>query len=227
MRQGCILAPLLFSLYIDSIGQVLTAQSQDYPVIRDVPVPIFLYADDAVIMARTQQGLQRAVTSFVNYMNEKGLMVNIKKTYTMSCSKKSKPCNIYIDGNKIDSTNTFSYLGINFKSKGSWAPATRSRKLALQRAIGALMNFSKKLGGRPVHELLDIYKSKCISTATYGAGIWGIADVQEIQRLENSFVRYLLALPSSTATFICHMELGLTYVTDIIKINPLLLWYKV
>lgn len=93
--------------------------------------------------------------------------------------------------------------------------------------MAALVNFTRKLGKQPIVDLIKIYKAKCISTAKYGAGIWGYADVQPLQLVENVFLRYLLAVPNSTASYICHTELGLPYVSDLIKIQPVLLWHKI
>lgn len=78
-----------------------------------------LYADDAVLLARTPIGLQRIVTNFASYMSNLDLKVNISKTFIMKYSKPSiKCCEIFINSEKLNLTDHFSYLGIVFDKRG-------------------------------------------------------------------------------------------------------------
>lgn len=115
----------------------------------------------------------------------------------------------------------------SYSIKGVWSKAVNCRKLLFAKVIGALINFARKLGKHPIDDLLVIYKAKCVSVALYGAGIWGHVNVESLQQVENGFLKYLLAVPNSTATYTCHAELGLPYLSDLIKIQPILLWHRV
>lgn len=48
IRQGCVLAPLLFSLFINGVYKALQAVQADAPRLPGSPIPVLLYADDAV-----------------------------------------------------------------------------------------------------------------------------------------------------------------------------------
>lgn len=158
------------------------------------------------------------MTSFATFKQSRGLEVNTLKTFIMKCCKNSAKCrDILINNTKVECINRIPYFGIHFDHRGTWSFAVLARNLLFSKPTGALVNFARRLGRRPVPELIQIYKAKCITTAMYGAGIWGHTDAQPLQLIENAFTRYLLAVPNSTATFICHSELGISYISDLFK----------
>lgn len=142
----------------------------------------------------------------------------------MTCGRgKDRSCALFAGNEKFAPTKTFSYLGIILEELGSWGPAIRSRTLSFKRAMAALMIFARKMGKRPPEILLKIYQAKCISTAIYGAGVWGACDSSSIQKVENAFLRFFLAIPQCTPVFNCHSELGIGHVSDLISMQPILL----
>ena len=58
VRQGCVLSPLLFSIYINELVRQITATCIGVRVGAKI-VGILLYADDIVLIAETQQDLQK------------------------------------------------------------------------------------------------------------------------------------------------------------------------
>jgi len=60
VKQGCPLSPLLFGLYIDALEPCIAAlDDDDGPDLAGTPVKLLFYADDLVLMSRTQRGLQK------------------------------------------------------------------------------------------------------------------------------------------------------------------------
>lgn len=58
------------------------------------------------------------------------------------------------------------------------------------KSTAALANFARKLGRGPPVELLHIFQAKCVSIATYGAGVWGYRDTKSIQQVDNTFLNF-------------------------------------
>lgn len=187
-----------------------------------------MYADDAVLISRTANGLQLLMDNFTSFMTEKHLKINLSKTLVMSCGKrKSRIKTHYIDGVCIERTSTFSYLGILFNSKGTWNSHINLCKLKFVKSVEAIFRFSQKIGKKPVREILKLYGSKCITGTCYGGALWGMSDITPLQTLENQFLRRLLAVPTSTATIILHRETDTPYISDLISVAALTLWHRI
>lgn len=68
VRQGCILAPFLFNLYINNLEEDLIKTGADFPYVGRRGLPVLLYADDAVLISRTSKGLQILLESFSRFV---------------------------------------------------------------------------------------------------------------------------------------------------------------
>lgn len=127
----------------------------------------------------------------------------------MKCRRASKKCReIRIEDTTIDFTRTFSYLGVLFNQDCLWNKAIANRKILFSKACMALRCFGRRLGTNPPEVMVTIYKAKCLSIATFGAGLWGYKNCIDLQTVENEFFRYLLAIPKSTSAYVIHAELG-------------------
>lgn len=79
----------------------------------------------------------------------------------------------------------------------SWEPLITARACHTSRAVDGLFRFACKLGHKPVRELVTFYKAKCLSVATYRAGVWGHHKSRQLQVLENKFIERLVMTPNS------------------------------
>lgn len=69
LAQGCILSPLLFSLYTCDIEEVLKdLQAGGIQISRDLLLHILLYADDMIIMSPTPEGLKMKIRCLQKYL---------------------------------------------------------------------------------------------------------------------------------------------------------------
>ena len=70
LKQGCVLAPLLFNLYTTELGKSLEGSGQLTPK-RGLPrIQVLQYKDDLVILDHTRVGLQRTLDA-LNQYNQK------------------------------------------------------------------------------------------------------------------------------------------------------------
>ena len=113
------LASFLFSLYINNIGPFLNDKARDIPYIGSHPIPLLLYADDAVLIARTGRGLQLLIDNFSILMNNVELHPNFGKTFTMFSVQNLVKVFASFNKAKISNTDSFSNLAILFDSEGT------------------------------------------------------------------------------------------------------------
>ena len=82
VRQGEVLSPLLFSIYVDELIQKLRKSGIGCWVGAKF-MGIFAYADDLIILAPRREALQKMIQISENYMTEHRILFSTKKTKCM------------------------------------------------------------------------------------------------------------------------------------------------
>ena len=71
LKQGCPLSPMLFNLYIDDVNEIF--ENACHPIeLQGINLSHFLYADDLVLVALTEDGLQNSLDKLHNYALKNG-----------------------------------------------------------------------------------------------------------------------------------------------------------
>ena len=85
LRQGCVLSPLLFIVYMNWIDKCRTAD--ECVTIGNCKISRLLFADDLVLLSSTEFGLQRALNSFADACNTAGIKISTAKTKVLHFSR--------------------------------------------------------------------------------------------------------------------------------------------
>lgn len=83
VKQGCMLSPTLFNIYLHELPRALENPEAELTEINSIPVRGLLYADDLVLIAQTQKGLQHQLNQLNNFAINSKLTVNLDKTKIM------------------------------------------------------------------------------------------------------------------------------------------------
>lgn len=76
---------------------------------------MLLYADDAVLFARSPEALQSILTDLERYCRIWGLKINTSKTKTMIFEKgRHTTFDFYLNNTKLEVVSSFKYLGMHF-----------------------------------------------------------------------------------------------------------------
>ena len=99
VRHGCEASPHLYALYTDMIMREL-GNMEGFRIGSTV-VNNLRYADDTVIVAESEEQLQRLINVVVAKSEEKGLHLNSAKSFSMEISKSitTPTCHIDVHGN--------------------------------------------------------------------------------------------------------------------------------
>ena len=79
VKQGDVLSPILFNLYINGLIQDLNQKITDPVVVEDVTLSALLYADDIILLSETEEGLQNSINVLQTFCSSWKLEVNTQK----------------------------------------------------------------------------------------------------------------------------------------------------
>ena len=80
LRQGEVLSPLLFSLFVEDLELFLQERVTAGLSIDDINLILLLFADDMVLLGNSSEDLQNSLNRLHMYCSEWGLTVNTSKT---------------------------------------------------------------------------------------------------------------------------------------------------
>jgi len=116
LRQGCVLSPLLFIIFMDWIDG--HSHAGEGITIGNCRVSRLLFADDMVLLSPSQSDLQQALDRFTAQCNNAGMRISATKTETLVLSRRPARCDLRLSGSTLKQVDTFKYLGVAFTSDG-------------------------------------------------------------------------------------------------------------
>ena len=147
VRQGCNLSPLLFSLYISDLETYLATNIAGNITLSNLKAQLLLFADDMVLLADSQSGLQNSIDRLDEFCRTWDLKINIEKAKVVIFNKtRTQRVPIFQIGNStIDSDTHYKYLGIILSANGSFKPAITTLANQTSKALFTLMRGATKL----------------------------------------------------------------------------------
>ena len=138
LKQGDPSSPLLFMLFINDIVQNINVGLDQIFTVDDMKLFLMLYADDAVVFAKSPIVLQSILYVIDLYCTLWGLKINTAKTKAMIFEKgRHTHYDFYLNNVKLEIVTSFKYLGMYFFKNGNW---NRTQKRLSQHAAFALHN---------------------------------------------------------------------------------------
>ena len=86
VRQGCILSPLLFITFMDSVAKACSKMKKmnvGMWKLKPVNLTTLSFADDLVLFGKSEDDLQYNINILNNELSKRGMKINAKKTKTM------------------------------------------------------------------------------------------------------------------------------------------------
>ena len=120
VRQGCILSPILFNIFISDLPNILNEAENDPAKLGILKtLSCILWADDLVMLSETKEGLTKMIGKLAAFASENGLKINVDKTKCMVFNKTGRHirCTIPCGDMIINSTREYKYSGL-WPSKG-------------------------------------------------------------------------------------------------------------
>ncbi len=209
MKQGCVLAPTLFGIFLTLLLRHAFSQSEDGVFIhtrsdgnlfnlarlraktkvRRILIREMLFADDAALTAHTEEALQCLISSFARASDEFGLAISLKKSNVMGQDVSSTPC-ISIGHHTLETVEDFTYLGSTIFSNLSLDNKLNTR---IGKASIAMARLTKTVWNNSMlttNTKMKVCQASVLSILLYSSEAWTMYILQE-SRLNSFHLRCL------------------------------------
>ncbi|BHF76078.1 hypothetical protein SprV_0501917600 [Sparganum proliferum] len=199
VKQGCVLAPTLFSLMFSAM--LMDAYRDERPGIRiayrtdghllnqrrmhfqsrvsTTTVHELLFADDCALNTTSEEEMQRSMDLFSAACENFGLVINTQKTVVMhqppanSATPPNAP-QISVNGTQLQVVENFPYLGSTLSGNTKIDEEVANKISKASQAFGRLQSTVWNRHGLQLSTKLKMYKAVILPTPLYGAETWTV-----------------------------------------------------
>ncbi|KAI5717529.1 hypothetical protein M8J77_007453 [Diaphorina citri] len=122
LLQGDCISPLLFLIFINDIEQFFKDKGAiGVPISHEQDILTLLYADDLIIFGSSKTDLQQKLNILQDYCQQNRMMVNVEKSKVVIFRRGGRLAatdNFTYNGQNMEISNQFNYLGVMFSSHG-------------------------------------------------------------------------------------------------------------
>jgi hypothetical protein len=186
LKQGCPLSPLLFNIYINDIGDYLKDNEEGDLSVYGTNINHFLYADDLVLLADSKEKLQEHLYGLSEFAKAKELTVSTKKSVVMVFSKSGRKTSDTFSYNntKLESVQSFTYLGVDISASGSFSSGIKSLVTKAKKAMIPLYRTIVQFD-LPFKNVHKMFTSLIEPILLYNSENWACMTSKEIERCKN------------------------------------------
>ena len=215
VRQGGVLSPFLFAVYLDGLLDELSASGVGC-YWRWMFAGVFCYADDIALLAPSASALRRMLSICSSYATSHGLLFNAEKTQ-MICFRRSGLCSpddvIYFDDIQLKFSESVLHLGHSLSyDLNDKEDITRAIKDINRKANMVLYTF------RYMDPFILTYLFKMYCLALYGCTLWSLSSpfLKSLQVSVNKILRKIWHLPRNSHTTIVLSTAKISFIPNLI-----------
>lgn len=210
LRQGCILSPTLFNLFINDLLQEIKDTASGVAFDND-RINILAYADDIALISSTQEDMQNMLSTLKDWCDGNRMMVNLGKTKLVHFRRPSTPRTdriLYFNNNALDVVQEYRYLGLQITEHLDLNHMAKCVANAASRSLGLVIAKFKALGGLHHNCFKKLYETLVDSVISYGSPIWGYKTFSTINAVQNRACRFFLGVGKYTPNSAVQRDMG-------------------
>ena len=149
LRQGYVMSPWLFNLYMDGVVREINARvlGRGLKLVdgneNEWELNQLLFADDTVVVADSERKLCQLVTEFGRVGERRKLRVGKSKVMRCTRSEDGARLNVMLNGEALEEVDQFKYLGSVIAANGGVEADVRHRVNEGCKVLGALKGVMK------------------------------------------------------------------------------------
>lgn len=185
VRQGSVLSPYLFAIYLDDIADHRSNGRFSY---------IILYADDILLLSPSLSELQNLLHICERELKWIDMSINVKKSCCIRIGPRfgAQCCSISTsNGDFLPWVTNLRYLGIYLTSARVFTCSFDQAKCAYFRSLNAIFGKIGRIASEEV--VLQLVSSKCLPILMYGTEACKLKS-SDIRSLDFTVTRFLMKL---------------------------------
>ena len=210
LKQGCLLSPLLFNLYINDLVSDMKQLNSGIDIDGE-KVCILLYADDVILMADTEEELNGLLDCLHQWCEKNCLKINKEKSKILHFRRPSSPRSnfVFTCGDQIlDYSSQYKYLGLILQEHLDFSITAKAVAQSASRALGLVIAKTKTYGGFPFGTYSKLYDSTVNFVISYGASIWGTREYSCVSAVQHRACRFYLGVGKFTPNAAVEGDMG-------------------
>jgi hypothetical protein len=195
LKQGGILSPLLFNIFIDDISKIFDDTCDPICALKQ-PLSHLLYADDLALLSYSQAGLNNCLSKLKEYCEKWKLGVNLTKSEVIvfnPSGRKLDNYNFKFGDLKMKIVKSYTYLGIEFLSSGSFWLAKSNLMDKARKAMFPLFSVISQFQ-LPCTKSIKLFHTLVRPICLYNAENWACFSSNQINKIkvnESSLLGYM------------------------------------
>lgn len=218
---------MLFALFISSLGPLLNSSGLGIDI-GPQNISCLFFADDLVLVGRSQESLDSLMTMTLGYLSKHRMVLSAKKSKIMKFDSStgttafSGPDSSPIS---LDQVLVFKYLGIhlNISPHNLFKDFNDHVKKKAQSYLSSVLALVKT-GPDRSKLAYTLWTCVALPSILYGSEIIPLnkGTVSEIEKCQNSVGKFILQIPRSSADVSCNLDAGLKPVWALVAEKTLL-----
>ena len=213
LRQGCILSPEFFSLFINELASSI--ENGGMHGIQFLPglieLFILLFADDIALLSDTAIGLQNQINILNEGCKRLFLTINTDKTKVMVFRKGGflgKNEKWHLNGKLLEVVNEYNYLGFMFTTTMSLQRGVSALAVKGRRACIDCIRYVKNLNDISKSCFFRIFDSQVQSVLLYSSEMWGLHRLDSIEKIHTLAIKRFLNVPLKVSNKLVYGDVG-------------------
>lgn len=167
------------------------------------------YADDLVIMAKSEEGMKEMLKRLEKYLKRKKLYLNIEKS-KMVCFRsggdRKRRTEWKWEGQNIEEVKEFKYLGYVMKENGGQEGQIKESKKKGNIVLKQVWGLGERRFRDDFKRRIKLFRYLVLGVIIYGAEVWGWKKREELERIQKRYIKCTLNFDSCTPDYVVYKE---------------------